>query len=828
MIISVNWLKKFTDITVPIDELARLIGARLVEIEAIEDISEKYKAVVVVKVVSCEAVEGSDHLSLTRVDDGGVVKDVERDSDGYVQVVCGAPNVTAGMLAAWLPPASTVPETFGSAEPFVLGARELRGHMSNGMLASAKELDLFDDHDGIVVVDKDAAPGTSFAELYELNDQLLDIENKSLTHRPDTFGIVGFAREIAAIQGNSFTTPEWLRELEPSLHPESTLEAPTIHIDDPSLSQRFTAILLTDANEAAQSPLEMQTYLARSGVRPVSAIVDVTNYLMLLTGQPLHAYDYDKFLQVSGGKNEVHVGAGKPGEKLKLLNGSEIELDADDMVIAAGDVAVGLAGAMGGADTEIDDSTKRILLECATFDLFRLRNIQMKHGIFSEAITRLTKGVPAPLSAPVVAEAARLLREHAGAKLASPLLQDYPGAQEPISIKVSVPQINEVLGAELSVSDVTSILTAVEIDHTVSNETIPVTVPYWRNDLHIPEDIIEEIGRIAGFDSIPPTVPKKAMLAVQPEAFDRFRQQLRKTLVRAGANEVLTYSFVHGDLMTKVGQKPEEAYRLVNSLSPELQYFRQSLVPSLLSAVRPNAKAGYEHFALFELNKFHTKRHEVTEEGVPKELDSLGFVISHRKKQTHATFYEAKAYVEQIAKLVSDTFSYESLDSSDGYPVSQPFEPLRSARVVASDGTMLGAVGELRGSVKKALKLSDSTAAFELSTRALFKLYAAAEPNYTPISRYPSVERDICFQVAENVPFDALYSIAKRATYADDLMVTVAPLDMYQAEGATGTKNITLRFVVGSRDRTLTADQVTDIVETTIQEIIQTVSGKVV
>jgi len=828
MIISVNWLKKYTDITLPIEELAERIGARLVEIESIEDISQKYKDVVIVKVVHAEPIEGTDHLNMTQVDDGGVVKDVERNSDGLIQVVCGAPNVTAGMLAVWLPPNSVVPETFGSAEPFVLGARELCGHMSNGMLASAKELDLYDDHSGIIVVDKGVAPGALFAETYELNDYLLDIENKSLTHRPDTFGIIGFAREVAAIQGTAFTTPDWLRVLEPTFTPENTVEAPSIHVDDPPLSDRFTAILLTDASETAVSPLEIQTYLARSGVRPVSAIVDITNYLMLLTGQPLHAYDYDKFLQVSGGTNEVRVRAGKPGEKLKLLNGTEIELDADDMVIAAGSVAVGLAGAMGGAETEIDSSTKRILLECATFDLYRLRNIQMKHGIFSEAITRLTKGIPAPLSAPVVAEAARLLTQYAGAKLASSLLQDYPGESEPITIEVSLDSLNAVLGTELSADDVETVLRSVEIEHVIQGDTLSVTVPYWRNDLHIPEDIIEEVGRIRGFESIETTVPKRGMLAVQPDAFDQFRQRLRKTLVRAGANEVLTYSFVHGDLMKKVGQNPEEAYRLVNSLSPELQYFRQSIVPSLLSSVRPNAKAGFDHFALFELNKFHTKRHDLTEENVPKELDSLGFVISHRKKQTHPTFYEAKAYLEQIARFVSDTFRYESLDASDGYPVSQPFEPLRSARVLASDGTMVGVVGELRGSVKQTLKLSESTAAFELSTRALFKLYAAAEPSYRPLSRYPSVERDVCFQVAEAVPFAALFSAAEQAVYTKDLNVRVAPLDIYQAEGADGTKNITLRFVVSSQERTLTADQVTDILEPTVNTVIQTVSGKVV
>jgi len=228
MIISVNWLKKFTDIDGSVEELATLIGARLVEIEQVINLGEKYQGVVVAHVVECAPLEGSDHLNVTKIDDGGVVPDVERDENGYVQVVCGAPNVRAGLTVAWLPPRSTVPETFATSEPFVLSAKPLRGVVSNGMLASARELDLYDDHSGILVIDKEAAPGSSFAELYELDDYLLDIENKSLTHRPDTFGVIGFAREVAGIQGKPFQTPAWLEVLEPVINHTESYEAPIV------------------------------------------------------------------------------------------------------------------------------------------------------------------------------------------------------------------------------------------------------------------------------------------------------------------------------------------------------------------------------------------------------------------------------------------------------------------------------------------------------------------------------------------------------------------------------------------------------------------------
>jgi phenylalanyl-tRNA synthetase beta chain len=826
MIISVNWLKKYTSIDGSIEELASLIGARLVEIETSIPLTEKYKEVIIVRVVECSPVPDSDHLNLTKVDDGGVATDVERDENGLVQVVCGAPNVRAGMLAAWLPPASTVPESFTDAEPFVLGARKLRGFMSNGMLASAKELDLFDSHEGIIEIDTDVTPGTFFADAYDMNDTLLDIENKSLTHRPDTFGIVGFAREVAAIQGKQFVTPDWLQQLEGHADSNNSIDAPTIRIDEPELSERFSAVVLTDANEAAQSPLHIQTYLSRSGIRPISAIVDVTNYLMLLTGQPMHAYDYDKVLAVSGGVNEIHVRSGRANETLELLDGRSISLDKDDMVIAAGDVAIGLAGAMGGAATEIDSQTKRILLECATFNLYKLRNIQMRHGVFTEAITRLTKGIPAPLSRPVLIEATRILKEYAGAQVASDITEDYPGKKEQVVIDVSVDQINQTLGTDLSLEAIVDTLCHVELGITADNTTIHVAVPYWRNDLHIAEDVIEEVGRIHGFDEIAPTLPRRDFIAVRPNDFDQLKSELRQVLVRAGANEVLTYSFIHGDTMRKAGQNPDTAYRITNSISPELQYYRQSLTPSLLSAIRPNSKSGYEHYALFEFNKFHTKLHDVNEEGVPKELDSLAFVVT-RSKGSAVAFYEAKQYVEYIAQHLGLTFVYEQLEEGANYPVTQPYEPKRSARIWSADKTeRIGVVGEFTRTTQKGFKLPETTAGFEISPRALLKLAAVAPLHYVPQSKYPSVERDLCFQVATEVTYGELANAVTSAVAETELEVSVQPLDMYApADGIT--KNITFRLIFVATDRTLTGEEIGKHITSITQQVTEKTNGKV-
>lgn len=827
MIISVNWLKKFTDITLPVDELAELIGARLVEIEGIEDLGAKYKDVLVAKVVECKPVEGSDHLSVTKIDDGGKAKGVERDKDGLVQVVCGAPNVREGLMVAWLPPNSVIPETAHDTVPVTLAARELRGHTSNGMLASSRELGLNDEHDGILEIDKPAKPGVSFAKLYELDDYLLDIENKSLTHRPDTFGVIGFAREVAGIQGKAFATPDWLVQLETADVKTDDSLSLKVSIDNPELSARYQAVVLSGANEMAVSPIQLQTYLSRSGVRPISAVVDVTNYLMLLAGQPLHAFDYDKVAKLGRGTADIHVRGGRKGETLNLLDGRTIELSEEDIVIAASDVAIGLAGAMGGADTEIDDSTKNIILESATFNLYNLRATQMRHGIFSEAITRFTKGQPAGQTAPVIGEAVRMLGKLSGAQQVTAIADAYPEEATPTELTITQAKVNNVLGSELTSEQIATTLQNVGFIVDAADNTLTITAPYWRTDIHIEEDIIEEVGRLNGFDSIAPVLPSRDFTAVRPDDFDQLRAQLRQLLVRAGANEVLTYSFVHGDLMKKAGQNPDTAYRIVNSISPELQYYRQSLTPSLLVNVHPNAKAGYDHFALFEFNKFHTKLHEVTEEGVPKEVDGLAFVVASQKKSVGAAYYEAKQYIDYIATALNLDLVYEPLEEKSDYPVTQPFEYRRSARIWdRATRERVGVIGEFKKSVQKAFKLSEHTAGFELSPRALLKLAQSAERAYRPLSKFPSTERDITIQTSGETTYQQVRDVVDEIVSSQELSVTVEPVGLYVPD--ENTKNVTLRLKIVAYDRTLSSDDANQLVEAVTEAVVAQLGAKIV
>ncbi len=812
MIISLNWLKKYVDIDLPIEKLTKLIGSRLVEIEKTVDLGAKYKNILIVKAVECEKLEGTDHLSLVKIDDGGTTKDIDRDGRGLIQVICGASNIATGQMVVWLPPGSTVPATFDTNEPIVLDSREIRGQQSSGMIASPKELDLYDDHKGILILaGKEMSPGKAFAELTHLNDYLLDIENKSLTHRPDCFGVVGFAREVSAILGKPFKTPDWLMETNPQFESLQDGIRIEVSIDDPELAERYMAVVVSGIDTSQPSPVEIQTYLARVGVRPVNAAVDVTNYVMLSTGQPLHAFDYDKCMSLVGDNLKLHVRSAREGEELELLDGRLITLSSADIVIAANDIPVALAGAMGGANTAVDENTKNIILESATFNLFNLRATQMRQGIFSEAITRFTKGQPAGLTAPALAYALRLLGDWSGSKQASDVAEALGTKRTSDPVSVSSDKINAILGTNFDVSAIKELLANLEFEVQEQGSELIVKPPYWRPDIHLIEDIAEEVGRISGFDEITPTLPERTFAAVSIEEFDTFRRQVCESLVRAGSNEVLTYSFVPGSLLEKSGQSPDNSYKIVNSMSPDLQYYRQTLTPSLLGLIHPNIKQGYDDFALFEINKIHQKGLGLTGEGVPIEVDSVALVVTG--EQSGAPYYRAKRLLDYLAKSLGLELKYQRIeDNTTHNPLLTPFELRRSALVIDSKTEIaLGVIGEYNGSTKRAFKLSNHVAGFEIDTRKLFEAVQGGGVTYSPLSKYPSTARDICFQVSGQTSYDDIVDVAKNELATVDLESKVDPVDIYQPDDGK-TKNITIRITLTAHDRTLTGDEVTTVI----------------
>lgn len=807
-----------------IDVLVQKIGAQLGAVEEVVEFGKKYQGVVIVKIVACDPHPNADRLKVCTVDDAGVTPNVARDDRGYVQVVCGAPNVHEGMTAAWLPPGATVPET-ADKDPFVLEARELRGVVSNGMLASAKELAISDNHDGILEIEDEVAPGTSLVSAFNLeNEQIIDIENKMFTHRPDCFGWIGVAREIAGIQHQAFKSPDWYAADVMISAPTETVLPLQLTNKVPDLVRRFTLLPIQNIT-VAQSPLWLQLMLTRVGLRPINNVVDLTNYYMLLTGQPLHAYDYDKVKARSDQDAEIVVRHPLKGETLKLLNGKEITPRPESVVIATSKELIGLGGVMGGADTEVDEETKNIILECGSFDMYSIRRTSMTHGLFTDAVTRFNKGQSPLQNVAVIAKITEHIKELTGGTVAGQLIDDNQLETEVreraslyAPVRINTAFINERLGLNMSMEDVTTLLTNVEFTVQVVDVDLLITAPFWRTDIEIAEDIVEEVGRLYGFDHLPLELPKRSVKPTIQDPLFETKARIRATLASAGANELLTYSFVHGDLLRKAGQQIEQAYRLSNALSPDLQYYRQSLTPSLLEKVHPNIKAGFESFALFELGKAHVLD-KLDENGLPSEFERIALVLAADERAARqypgAAYYQARKYLMHLLSGfgLASWASFEPINSEETDSAT-PYYALNRAATVKVGDAIIGRIGEYSAQTRKALKLPIYSAGFELGLGIFVQ---SEEPNkYLPLPRFPKIEQDMTLRVSVEFSHHEVFDfISKELTTIQPkrTLRRLKVVDRYQAKDSHGQVNVTFRLELTSYDKTLRDQEVSKLLD---------------
>lgn len=824
MKISLNWIKEYTEVHLKTDELLERIGSRLGAIEEVINLEERYAGIVVAKVITSEKHPDADKLHVCTIDDGGTVKDVSRDTQGNVQIVCGAPNVEAGMLAVWIPPGAVVPATFDK-DPFKVEAKEIRGVLSQGMLASPSELAISDNHEGLLHMDKDAKPGVSFAVVAKLNDQIIDIENKMFTHRPDCFGILGVAREIAGIQNIPFTSPDWYKKAPEDAFICSEETLPLV-VDNqmPAQVPRFAAIALGNV-KIAPSPLWLQTLLGRLGVRPINNIVDITNYMMLLTAQPLHAYDYDKVISKDPGTKQatLTVRPPKAEEKLTILGGKEVQPSPKTIVIAITGPAIGLGGVMGGADTEVDANTKNIILECANFDMYTVRNTAMSLGLFTDAATRFTKGQSPLQIDKVLAQAVKMVKELADGVVASKLQDKHAQLPEPARLSVGVDFINSRLGFNpaLAGDEIANILSNVELEYSPANyDNLDIRAPFWRTDIEIPEDIVEEVGRLYGYEHLPLALPQKDLAPAPVNELLAFKSNLRNRLSRAGANEILTYSFVHSSLINAAGQDDNLAFHIRNALSPSLQFYRLSLTPSLLEKVHPNIKGGYDEFALFEIGKGHI-RGVMDAEGLPEELELLSLVYASKNKAVGAAFYRAKKFCGYLLDTLSiSNISYRPLSqktlSKEQQSAAAPYDPNRSALIFSGD-KLFGIIGEPSANLKNKLKLPAQTSMFELDIVELLKL-VSLKNNYKPLNRFPSLDQDLCLKTAADMSYvqmvDFLRSKLDEAAKTHGYIYEVAPLNVFQKEDDKGHKQTTWHITLAHPKRTLTTEETNKLLDT--------------
>jgi len=815
MKVSLNWVKQFTDVDLGLEPLIEKIGAQLGAVDEVVNLGERYQGIVVVRVVTCEPHPDANKLSVCMIDDGGVVKSVPRDTHGLVQVVCGAPDVTAGILAAWIPPGVTVPSTYNS-EPMVLETRKIRGALSNGMLASPKELAFGDNHEGLLSIDEDAQPGSAFAEVYKLNDHIIDIENKMFTHRPDLFGIIGIAREIAGITGRAFKSPDWYLNSSDLGADSSSELALEIKNELPKLVPRFCAVTIAGVT-VAPSPMWLQSYLMRVGIRPINNIVDLTNFVMYETGQPLHAYDYDK---LAGRK--IVIRYPKPNEELKLLGGKTIVLEKGTIVIADDQNAVGLGGVMGGQATEVDEQTTNVVLESANFNMNEVRQAAMAYGLFSDAAIRFSKNQSPTQNLPALTKLADDVRRITGGKIAGSL-QDINNLEHhgPTKVKTTVDFINSRLGEKLSATEIKRLLGNVEVEVDSAGSSITLKPPFWRTDLQIPEDIVEEVGRLHGYEYLPLILPVRDLTPVPENRAISFKLAVREILSRAGASEILTYSFVRGSLLEQAGQDPKLAYHIRNALSPDLQYYRLSITPSLLSKIYPNIKQGFESFALFELGKTHSKTHSKDgDEPVPKEFETLSLVVATKEKTLFASqgsaYFTARRFLDFLAGQLGIRLEYRPMSKGTNDPMAGPYEPERSAQIlIAETNTPVGVAGEFKQSVAADLKLPRFTAGFEIGLDTL--IWAPPKTSgYQPVPRFPYVEQDISLKAPSAVTYGQLYEFLSDklgALKPDQSLASLQPSYIYRKDMSAKYKNFSFRLNISSFERTLTSEEVNRLLD---------------
>ena len=783
MRIAYSWLKEYIDLELSPEELAERLTHAGVEVETVERFREAPLRVVVGKIVTVEPHPHNSRLSIARVDPG---------SGRPLQIVCGARNIAPGQKVPLALPGAVLPARGG------IEAAELYGITSEGMLCSGEELGLeLGSPDGILILDPFSKTGTPLGEALELEDRILVLD---LTpNRGDCLGLLGTAYEVAALTGAAVRHP-------PAAPPEAEghiSEALRVEIKEPPLCSRYTARVIEDVAVGA-SPLWLQLRLLKSGLRPISNIVDITNYVMWEYGQPLHAFDYNL---TRGG--EIIVRRGGRGEKLVTLDGAERALDEQVLIIAdtAGPVALG--GVMGGASTEINPSTRTVLLEAALFNSVSVRRTARRYNIPSEASQRFERGVNSDWVAEASGRAALLMSELAGGKVLRGLLDSYPVPQQPRRVTVRPHRVNEILGMKIPAAEVSEILERLGFAVETAGRSLEVTVPSRRNDIFLEEDLVEEVARLHGYEKIPATLPRGELLECREELPERLQRLARETLTACGFNEIITYSFI-GLAALSTLRLPGDDLRLPaipmqNPLSEEQSIMRTTLLPGLLKTLQENFHHRVMDQLLFEIGAIYLPRRLPLDE-LPLEKLRLSLAATGQLPEANwysssqaAGFFVVKGAVEALL----DRFG---LGGAEYVPAELPLTHSARAAMIMIDGKEAGFLGELRPKIAEKWDFPQAVAIAELDLELLI---AGADlmPAVAPLPRYPAGLRDIAVVVPRSLSAGKL----ERSIYGAGagLVERVALFDLYEGAQIPGDRR-SLAFTITYRHsgRTLTESEI--------------------
>ncbi len=827
MKISVNILKQLGNIEQTSTDIIKAIKEHIGEVESIQDLASDYENIVVAEIVEKAEHPNAEKLGVYQLNIG---------PEDNVQVLAGDKTLEVGDKVAYLKPGSKIPYTiYSEEEPIIIEPRKMRGIMSNGMMGSEKELNLGPDHSAVMRLPKDTIAGQPFAQCYQLDDCIIDIENKALTNRGDLFGLLGLAREITAIFGKNFKTPSWYLDQSRDLTPETNCLPIEIANDAEVLCPRYTAIVI-DNISIQESPLWLKSTLIKLGYKPINNIVDITNYISHLAGQPLHAFDYDKVVTKdpnSNGIAHINIRMANEGESILGLDGKVHTLNDRIMVIADNTSPIAIAGVMGGTETEVDENTKRIILECANFDKTSIRKTAMMLGLSTEAATKFKHALTTTQCIPVLKESTQMIKELAGGKIASDILDIYPTPEELKNLTFSIKDLQQLTGLSLEKDTILEILQNLEYEiSSHDKENITVRIPFWRQDNKIKEDIFEDIARVYGYNNIVPVLPTKNLTPAKENPIYALKKEIRQLLSDNGCNETDTYSFTDTSTIERAGLNPEKAYILKNPLSPELSLMRTSLIPTLLTKMRYNLQEGYEKLVLFEMNLAHQKDN-VDSTGLPVEDWHLAMVMSSQEKREDSAYYLAKNYLKKVLDLkkITPTYTLIADTSEDDLPVDVKdalymFDPNTSA-IATYNGEILGIIGEIDSKVKSNFKLPKYSAAIDLNLQRLIGLELNNQIT-NRLSKFPESRIDLCFEVETNVNYADIHNIILREINNEELIGNVTCLDIYQEKNIKDKKKITFRIAVRNTTKTLTDKDIKNITEVVKSKVERGTQGKLI
>ena len=791
MKISESWLRTWVDPNWDTETLAEELSLAGLEVDSVDPVAPTFNNVVVGKVLSVEKHPDADKLNITQVDVG--------DSEP-VQIVCGAKNVSVGMLVCCAKVGAVLPGDFK------IKKAKLRGVPSNGMLCGATEIGLADNGvDGLHVLPEDAPIGMDIREYLNLNDMVIDID---LTpNRADCLSVEGIARDVAAISGCLLTQP-----FENTVVKKSGNCPQAVKVSENTDCPKYLGALVSDFDNQAVTPDWMKQRLERSSISPKELIIDITNYVLIELGQPMHAFDADKL------NGEIDIRKAHDGEKLITLDEKELTLKSDSLVIADKSGAIALAGIMGGIATAVSNTTTKVFFECANFSPLAITGKARSYGLHTDSSHRFERGVDAFLPERAIERALSLFTEIAGGRVSEIVsIVNEAACHKPKEIQLRPERVLKLLGAEIADEQIESIFNSLNFVVNKNNNGWGIVAPTYRYDMEIEADLIEEVGRVFGYNNLPEVdVYAPMRLPALPES-QQDLYQIKKNLVAHGFYEVITYSFVEESMQQQL-MPSVPAISLKNPISDDMKAMRTSLFPGLLNTVAYNQNRQQERLKLFESGLVFINQDGTIENLIQKpmlagimvgEIQSSGWSNESRT----IDFYDLKGQVESILEMshLSGRVMFEAQKTDI-------FHPGQSA-IILLDGKEIGSMGQLHPALIKTAGVSGKVFMFELALEAILKMDV---PNASALSKFPEVQRDLAFVLEDDISVQQLIDSLKLVE--SNILKSIEVFDVYKGQGIEKhQKSVAITLKIQHQDRTLQDEEV----EVLIAELIKSANKMV-